>query len=801
MTDSESSSAENVDPTTNETLEKKKAKAIIKCSKGHKLKYTSPKVLNSKGYNNSYDCDLCLNTFHSEGSYHCSKCKHDLCENCYDNRADGKCPNHHQLQSSISNDATHKCKSCNNTIDEGITYHGCTICDYDLCSNCFSYKDDKAPKKKDGGFSNFGALGELLQMIDTHMVFMDQQETNVDDFIDKSGSADLLRKAKTAALETEKELMQGIMNISEMNEFLNNIILVENLFNSIYTKDFKAKQESARDKYASNIAVYEQKKKPECDIASFVELMFAGTNLHISSFKKWLKKVVDECEEKDVEIVESSGARGKNIERAFYKSFYVYAVDHGDDGYKQMTDVLRCSLVFDDFNALYQCFAIIEELVSQEETAGGILRVKDRFHPAQVPFGYRDMLINMYSPGSKVVAEIQLHHKLFFNHKAISHDIYKKARLFEENEENMAYKYADGHIRKVIGDKKYKTKKNKSKSKAKSKKEIVSKQAKSKGDQKEDPTSPNDDDDDEKKEDHDQYFDKKFARVSRMVNERHHIRLSFGRFKTNTKFNIQAAAATDESSNTVYMDEVVRYLLYSEVEEDTIRQFAQFVAFHEYDVDSMTEDIKQASQGNIAVNIGDEEVIKAIAEFVQASELRSSSFNIGLTFYYWPEYEKMDAFDANTNSSNLNDHGGYEVRDLFVKRRHVSFKEEIMAYAFVSMAKYEVIMTKVKEYLKTNSVKQIKAYNESGRLNYNIVLKYGIPHGSVLFSRHLLALFLYTDCTDLCTHFSATFRANKQYEALSAIKARNSKYWWMAKSLREMVELYGEYKTWDDDEG
>eukprot|EP01083_Nonionella_stella_P072168 194396_1 len=105
--------------------------------------------------------------------------------------------------------------------------------------------------------------------------------------------------------------------------------------------------------------------------------------------------------------------------------------------------------------------------------------------------------------------------------------------------------------------------------------------------------TPNDDDNDDKKEDHDQYFDKKFSRVSRMVNERHHIRLSFGRFKTNTKFNIQAAATADESSNTVYMDEVVRYLLYSEVEEDTIRKFTQFISFHQYDLDSTTEDIKQ----------------------------------------------------------------------------------------------------------------------------------------------------------------------------------------------------------------
>eukprot|EP01083_Nonionella_stella_P237085 832042_1 len=160
--------------------------------------------------------------------------------------------------------------------------------------------------------------------------------------------------------------------------------------------------------------------------------------------------------------------------------------------------------------------------------------------------------------------------------------------------------------------------------------------------------TPNDDDDDDKKEDHDQYFDKQFARVSRMVNDRHHTRLPFGRFKTNTKFNMKTAP-TGESSNTVYMDEVVRYLLYSEVEEDTIRKFTQFISFHQYDLDSLPEDIKQASQGNIAVNIGDEDVIKAIAEFIRATELRSSSFNIGLTFYYWPKYEKMDVFDANTS--------------------------------------------------------------------------------------------------------------------------------------------------------
>eukprot|EP01083_Nonionella_stella_P234825 826319_1 len=164
-------------------------------------------------------------------------------------------------------------------------------------------------------------------------------------------------------------------------------------------------------------------------------------------------------------------------------------------------------------------------------------------------------------------------------------------------------------------------------------------------------------DEDEQMDDDNQYFDARFARISRAINQRQHIRLAFARFKTNNKFNIQAATATGGSSNTVYMDEAVRCLLYSNAHEETIRNFAELIAFHQYDSESMKEDIRHASQGNIAVNIGDEEVVKALDEFIQAAELRSSSFNIGLTFYYWPEYEKMDAFDANTHKFNINDHG------------------------------------------------------------------------------------------------------------------------------------------------
>eukprot|EP01083_Nonionella_stella_P289340 984616_1 len=300
-------------------------------------------------------------------------------------------------------------------------------------------------------------LNQLLHVIDSHMKFMKTHEKNVDKIIASSGDhANLLRTAKSTALETEKEILNEIMNISTMNAFLNDIILVENLFNSEYTADQRAKQHHARQQYARNIPNYEAKPKPCSKADSFVDLVFYAKST-LGSFKKWLQRITKECEQQKIRIVSNSGAKEKNLERAFYKSFYVYGAVKGEFGYLHMTDVLRCSLVFDDFNDLYRCFAVIEKML-KHDSDGGILRCKDRFDPQDVPFGYRDLLINVHCPGSnkKVICEVQLHHQLFAQHKEVSHDVYKKARIFEDKEgNNMAYEYADRNIRKAVGDKLY----------------------------------------------------------------------------------------------------------------------------------------------------------------------------------------------------------------------------------------------------------------------------------------------------------------------------------------------------------
>jgi len=289
---------------------------------------------------------------------------------------------------------------------------------------------------------------KLMGILQGHLSVMEERDAAVEKVISSADTADDLREAKKNALAVETELLLSIMNnISELNSFLNDIILIENLFNESYAP-YKAKQEAARKKYAAGIEKFDKgtakqsdKKTVTSEATSFVTLMFAASNA-LNPFQKWLdEKVLAQCNEQGIKMKdERPRAKLKGMERAFYKSFYVYG-RNDDEGYKRMSDLVRVSLVFDTFDELYRCYAIIEAL-------GGVLRVKDRYHPRSVPFGYRDLLVNVMCPRSKIVAEIQLHFQLFYRRKKISHKMYKRARLFDRAEGNLAYDYADEFLRK-----------------------------------------------------------------------------------------------------------------------------------------------------------------------------------------------------------------------------------------------------------------------------------------------------------------------------------------------------------------
>eukprot|EP01083_Nonionella_stella_P051368 136362_1 len=288
-------------------------------------------------------------------------------------------------------------------------------------------------------------LGRLMKILSSHLKHMKENEQFVDQILENED--DILRIAKEKSVEAETAILLSIMmDVISMSDFIKNIILIENLFSKLYSNKLKNEQENARNKYASNIIKYEnvKQKAQNENVDSFQSLIFAGQFVHIGDFKKWLNDIEQKCRKQNIVIKINSGAHVKQIERAFYKAFYCYKSDN-NEGYKQMTDVLRTSLVFDSFGDLYRAFGVIDENIN-------ILRVKDRFQPKHVPFGYRDILINFYCPGSKIVCELQLQHLLFYQHKKASHDIYKKARLFERDGQNYAYEYAQKFAKPKLGD-------------------------------------------------------------------------------------------------------------------------------------------------------------------------------------------------------------------------------------------------------------------------------------------------------------------------------------------------------------
>ena len=80
-------------------------------------------------------------------------------------------------------------------------------------------------------------------------------------------------------------------------------------------------------------------------------------------------------------------------------------------------------------------------------------------------------------------------------------------------------------------------------------------------------------------------------------------------------------------------------------------------------------------------------------------------------------------------------------------------------------------------------------------------LNYGILPYSLVTLEHLMAVCLYTDKTELCTAFSATFRPKYAYESIEGTKSRNRNFWHMSRLLRELIEYWGSAgEVWNKEE-
>ena len=160
-----------------------------------------------------------------------------------------------------------------------------------------------------------------------------------------------------------------------------------------------------------------------------------------------------------------------------------------------------------------------------------------------------------------------------------------------------------------------------------------------------------------------------------------------------------------------------------------------------------------------------------------------TSFSCGFQWFYWDWYKDQTEIPINRNMAAEALPNGYEPRELYVKRKYNSYKEEMLHH--ISHRQYRICSNKANQQMTSIKVKKLSSKG------IDEVLHYGIPAYSTITRNHILSVILYCDLDRYSTKFSETFRRMKQYETLESVKWRNSQYWWQARLLSETVSLWG----------
>ena len=144
-------------------------------------------------------------------------------------------------------------------------------------------------------------------------------------------------------------------------------------------------------------------------------------------------------------------------------------------------------------------------------------------------------------------------------------------------------------------------------------------------------------------------------------------------------------------------------------------------------------------------------------------------------FYYWEHYKERTHIRH-----------GDDIESLYLEKKYASFKQETLSH--IDIHEYnDRVLFKADSYYSTVAVRQFAVCSESDAK----LFRYGIKKGSSITICHLMALIIYCDFPALSRRFKDSFRALSRDDNLCAIKRRNQQFWWLSKTLRECVELYG----------
>eukprot|EP01084_Bolivina_argentea_P261850 442665_1 len=175
-----------------------------------------------------------------------------------------------------------------------------------------------------------------------------------------------------------------------------------------------------------------------------------------------------------------------------------------------------------------------------------------------------------------------------------------------------------------------------------------------------------------------------------------------------------------------------------------------------------------------------------------------AQYSFGFRYYYHDYYknnrnrQEMVPGCTFPDECNVLIQKDYKYCDWYIAPKYTSMKVELLegTHPILSMIQYN--NTYIKASMKHSAYK--KNMRVAGK---TWQIAYGIKKRSVIQLRHVFAVMLYTNHTDLSYLFSKTFRKISSNETDTAIKVRHSNYAHLGKALREAVEVW---RTAEDDE-
>ena len=260
----------------------------------------------------------------------------------------------------------------------------------------------------------------------------------------------------------------------------------------------------------------------------------------------------------------------------------------------------------------------------------------------------------------------------------------------------------------------------------------------------------------------------------------------------------------DEIDQLTITDHLINHLEFAGLDNETILAFEDYLHEHQYDTDSLLDDIERRYKSNIAKDLSSVNPLLYghCTDILHRNLVNSNSYSPGYRYFYWDYYKDND------NATNricktavgwiIEENVGYKLSEWYINQKYKNFKDELLhnSAAPFSRDQYAATLEKAKlkldAWLKSKHTRKLICLNDQRESLNHWHKIYGIARGDSVKLDHIISLLCYTNFTKNSYQFSRSFRKVRDFESDEQLKERHREFYFWGKNIRECVECFGE---------